>query len=103
MVKEIQFQRRKQTIYAMNERYEVVGRWPCRDAFVPGYNASGDPRGSLPNGLYTHVSATESMDRPTVIFTLLPEIRVAVISMAAGPVCLILMLTIRDGCRHTGA
>ena len=57
MIKEIQFQRRKRTIYAMDENYNVVGQWECRDDFVPGYNASGDPRGSLPNGLYTHVHA----------------------------------------------
>ena len=57
MIKEIQFQRRKKTIYAMDENYAVVGQWECRDDFVPGYNASGDPRGSLPNGLYTHVHA----------------------------------------------
>lgn len=57
MIKEIQFQRSKQRIFAMDENYKVVADWPCRDAFVPGYNMDGDPRGSLPNGLYTHVSA----------------------------------------------
>ena len=57
MIKEIQFQRRKKTIYAMDENYAVVGQWECRDDFVKGYNSEGDPRGSLPNGLYTHVHA----------------------------------------------
>ena len=57
MIKEIQFQRRKRTIYAMDEDYKVVGQWECRDEFVHGYNSDGDPRGSLPNGLYTHVHA----------------------------------------------
>lgn len=56
-IKEIQFQRSKQTIYAMDENYNVIGQWECRDDFIPGYNAQGDPRGSLPDGVYTDVSA----------------------------------------------
>ena len=56
-IKEIQFQRSKQTIYAMDEGYNVIGQWECRDDFIPGYNAQGDPRGSLPDGVYTDVSA----------------------------------------------
>ena len=57
MVKEIQFQRSKQRIFAMDENYNVIGDWECRDDFVPGYNEAGDPRGSLPDGVYTNVSA----------------------------------------------
>ena len=57
MVKEIQFQRSKQRIFAMDERYNLIGDWECRDDFVPGYNEAGDPRGSLPDGVYTNVSA----------------------------------------------
>ena len=38
MVKEIQFQRSKQRIFAMDENYNVIGDWECRDDFVPGYN-----------------------------------------------------------------
>lgn len=57
MIKEIQFQRGKQRIFAMDESYQVVGEWECRDDFVQGYNAYGDPRGSLPDGTYTGVSA----------------------------------------------
>ena len=56
-VKEIQFQRSKQRIFAMDGNYNVVGAWECRDDFVPGYNASGDPRGSIPNGKYVNVWA----------------------------------------------
>ena len=56
-IKEIQFQRSKRTIYAMDENYNVIGQWECRDDFIPGYNAQGDPRGSLPDGVYTDVSA----------------------------------------------
>ena len=57
MVKEIQFQRSKQRMYAMDEICNVVGEWECRDDFVPGYNAEGDPRGSIPNGVYVGVWA----------------------------------------------
>lgn len=62
MLKEIQFQRRKRPdgkgrMYAMDENYSVIAEWPCSDDFVPGYNATGDPRGSLPNGVYTGVTA----------------------------------------------
>lgn len=44
-------------MFAMNENYEVIGEWDCHDDFIPGYNAEGDPRGSLPDGTYYHVSA----------------------------------------------
>ncbi len=57
MIKEIQFQRAKQQIFAMDENYNVVGKWECRDDFVPGYNDGGDPRGSLPDGTYMGVWA----------------------------------------------
>ena len=103
MIKEIQFQRRKQTIYAMNENYEVVGRWPCRDEFVHGYNADGDPRDSLPNGLYTHVSAeiTNGCYGPAYgNFTSQAEIRAAGISTVAVLACQIRMPITRAGFRH---
>lgn len=57
MIKEIQYQRGKKRIFAMDENYQVVGAWECRDDFVEGYNRYGDPRGSLPDGVYTGVSA----------------------------------------------
>lgn len=57
MIKEIQFQRSKRRIFAMDENYRTLNSWECRDDFVPGYNASGDPRGSLPDGVYYNVSA----------------------------------------------
>ena len=57
MLKEIQFQRQKQMIYAMDENYEVIGQWPCHSDFFPGYNEEGDPRGSLPDGTYCSVTA----------------------------------------------
>ena len=57
MVKEIQFQRSKQRIFAMDENYNVIGDWECRDDFVEGYNAQGQMRGSLHDGVHTNVSA----------------------------------------------
>lgn len=57
MVKEIQFQRSKEAIFAVDENYNVIKRYHCRADYVPGYNAYGDPRGSLPDGVYTNVSA----------------------------------------------
>ena len=57
MLKEIQFQRSRQTIYAMDENYEVIKSWPCHDDFFAGYNDEGEPRESLPDGTYPDVSA----------------------------------------------
>lgn len=58
---EIQFQRSKQRIYAMdldhNGDYRLVAEYECRDAFYAGYNEYGELRASLPNGTYEHVYA----------------------------------------------
>lgn len=54
---EIQFQKRKQRIFALDENYNVVASYPCRDDFFPGVNEYGQPRASLPIGTYEHVSA----------------------------------------------
>ena len=51
MIKEIQFQRSKQMMFAMNEQYQVIGQWPCKDDFVPGYNATGETA-EVTNGAY---------------------------------------------------
>ena len=42
-------------IFAMNEHYELVGAWECRDDFVPGFNDYQQERDSLPNGVYYSV------------------------------------------------
>ncbi len=57
MIKEIQFQRANQIMYAMDENYEVVGSWECRDDFVAGTNDEGQARASLPDGVHANVSA----------------------------------------------
>lgn len=58
---EIQYQRSKQRIYAMdkdhNGNYRDVAEYECRDAFWAGYNENGEERASLPNGTYEHVFA----------------------------------------------
>lgn len=57
MLKEIQFQRGKQRIYAMDNNYKVIDSWECRSDFVPGCNTSGLPRESLPIGTYPCIRA----------------------------------------------
>lgn len=58
---EIQYQRSKQRIYAMdtdhNGNYREVADYECRDAFYAGYNDEGELRSSLPNGVYEHAWA----------------------------------------------
>lgn len=56
MIKEIQFQRNKKRMYAMDEFYNVVGDWECHDDFVdrPG---DGIEQESLPDGTYEGVNA----------------------------------------------
>lgn len=53
MIKEIQFQRSKQRMFAMDEDYNVVADYPCSDAFI----SDGGRHESLPNGTYYNVSA----------------------------------------------
>ena len=40
-----------------NGNYRVVADYECRNAFYDGYNEYGDPRESLPQGVYEHVWA----------------------------------------------
>ena len=49
---QLQFMRRTQTMYLMNNQGQVINSWECRDDFYPGYNEYGEPRESLPNGTY---------------------------------------------------
>ena len=57
MLKEFQFQRSKQKMFAMDEGWHVFKEWECRSAFVPGKNALGQPRETLPNGNYYNIMA----------------------------------------------
>ena len=56
-IKEIQFQRSGQTMYALDENYNVVKQWDCHDDFVDNPNDGGVEQDSLPNGTYNAVSA----------------------------------------------
>lgn len=49
---QLQFIRSQQRLYTMDDRGLVINNYDCRSAFVPGYNESGQPRESLPNGKY---------------------------------------------------
>ena len=104
MVKEIQFQRSKQRIFAMDENYNVIGDWECRDDFVPGYNEAGDPRGSLPDGVYTNVSAevlTAHMAQLMAHSISLPTTHEQEIFTAAAADCLIRSQGVKAGYRLT--
>ena len=105
MIKEIQFQRSKQMMFAMDEQYQVIGQWPCKDDFVPGYNAAGDPRGSLPDGTYTSVWAevTNGME-PLMATSILPAMTREGETFTEGVLdCLTLMQIIKGGYRHMAA
>lgn len=53
----VKYVRSEQRIYALDDNGNVINNWECRSAFVPGYNEAGQPRESLPDGVYSHVSA----------------------------------------------
>ncbi len=56
MVKEIQFQRSKQMMFAVGDEGEVLKSWECRDDYLE--NPDDDAvQESLPNGTYEGVSA----------------------------------------------
>lgn len=57
MLKKIIFSRQNQEITAYNEADEFIEAWECRDDFVPGFNDEGQPRESLPNGVYDGIEA----------------------------------------------
>lgn len=56
MIKEIQFQRAKRTMFAMDEMYRVVAQWACHDDyFETSYDSDGNivHHDRLPLGIYT--------------------------------------------------
>lgn len=57
MLKEIQFQRRKQRMFMLDTDYNEMGGYECREDFWPGYNSQGQERESLPNGEYHGITA----------------------------------------------
>lgn len=57
MIKNLIYSRMCQEIYACDEEGTIVKSWECRDDFVPGYNEEGQPRESLPDGVYPDIQA----------------------------------------------
>lgn len=54
---QLQYQRSKDRIYAMNDAGGVVMDFECRHDFFEGFNSEGLERETLPNGLYPHAWA----------------------------------------------
>lgn len=52
MLAEIQVQKEKHKVYALDEHGEVIAHFPCGTDFYPGVNEYGQPRGNAENGVY---------------------------------------------------
>lgn len=52
MLREIQVNKTKRKVYAMNENYEVIATFPCSTAFYSGYNEYGQPYCNAEDGVY---------------------------------------------------
>lgn len=105
MLKEFQFQRSKQKMFAMDEGWHVFKEWECRSAFVPGKNALGQPRETLPNGNYYNVVAeiTSIYGASLAHFTSVPGISGRVIFTVAALALWIHGLNGKDGFQHMAA
>ena len=57
MIQQIIFSRDAQEISAIGYDGNIIATWECRDDFVSGFNEEGEPRESLPNGIYTDLEA----------------------------------------------
>lgn len=57
MIKSVVFSRSTQTIRAFDDTGEELGAWECRDEFEDGFNEYGQPRESLPDGVYPDIEA----------------------------------------------
>ena len=52
MLKEIQVNKTKCEVYAMDEDYNIMATLPCSITFYPGYNSAGQPRCNAEDGVY---------------------------------------------------
>lgn len=52
MLREIQVNKDEQIVYAMDENYDVIAKYPCGTAYYAGYNDNGEPYGNAPEGVY---------------------------------------------------
>lgn len=57
MIKNVVFSRLSQTITTYDDAGEEICTWECRDEFEEGFNEYGQPRESLPNGVYPDIEA----------------------------------------------
>lgn len=53
MLQEIQINKDKRMVYAMDENYDVISRYPCSTAYYAGYNEYGQPYCNAANGTYS--------------------------------------------------
>ena len=94
---QLQFIRSQQRLYTMDDRGLVINNYDCRSAFVPGYNESGQPRESLPNGKYWCKAEIGDFGAPYGTFISQRTITGRVIYTAAAAGSPILMLHIKAG------
>ena len=52
MLREIQVNKSERIVYAMNEDYEVIAKYPCSCAYYAGYNEYNQPYCNADNGTY---------------------------------------------------
>ena len=55
MLVEIQVNKTKQEVYAMDENYNVIATFPCSTDFYPGYNEYGQPYCNAEDGTYENI------------------------------------------------
>lgn len=52
MLQEIQVNKEERMVYAMDENYDVIAKFPCSTAYYAGYNEWGQPYCNAENGTY---------------------------------------------------
>lgn len=68
MLVEIQVNKTEKMVYAMDENYDTIAKFPCGADVVEGYNENGLPYTNVPDGVYddsyvyVDIDGTESTD-----------------------------------------
>ena len=52
MLQEIQVNKQQRIVYAMDEEYNLIAKYPCSVAYYSGYNEYGQPYCNAENGTY---------------------------------------------------
>lgn len=52
MLQEIQINKRTRMVYAMDEHYDTIAKYPCSCAYYAGYNEYGEPYCNAEDGTY---------------------------------------------------